>query len=594
MKDRRRRRLSRRSPACRFFWLCGVVVLSTWAAFGLPDDHNDEAPEVRGVEDAVTTPTPTSADAEEAASPPTMPTTLQQQQQQQQAPMVWPAEPSPIDDAVESLARRAGTTATDTIVMHHDADNDDTERLSSVPTVWPESNPSVVADANTKDDDDNDDTEARRSSLPPVPTFWPADAPVVHDNDDKDDDKEATRPPVPTVWPEEAPVAVVDDGEASGPPVPTVWPEEAPAVAVVDNDKASGPPVPTVWPEEAPVAVVDNDKASGPPVPTVWPEEAPAVVANDKTSLPPLVPKEAAAAVARPPTDDDDDATIDLDEEEDATTEETDVPAQADKVAEPVAKAPPGSLAGFFVKLEEKKNNEGVPDMAATLAQVDTTAPDRVDETVPPPLQEEDTYWGIWGGRTYHKRADLSVLTLLFQDLLLQAQATVPGDELGTTMEDLLDASLTSTGLHADDITIPEAPQSHFLDGLDDLDKLFEDVDPPDELDISLGSSMQEILVGRGSQIVRKHVVKGLQALQQGLRQIRTAVTNKVTDEEGRLRLVSKEELVHAGQWLIQTAQRTYDTLQVFVDDLFEGSGEDETVADDDMLKEIQKRTGAS
>jgi hypothetical protein len=30
------------------------------------------------------------------------------------------------------------------------------------------------------------------------------------------------------------------------------------------------------------------------------------------------------------------------------------------------------------------------------------------------------------------------------------------------------------------------------------------------------------------------------------------------------------------------------------VDDLFEGNDEDETVADDDMLKEIQKRTGAS
>jgi hypothetical protein len=538
----------------------------------LPDDHdddNDEAPEVPGVEDAVTTPTPTSADTEESASPPTMPTTLLQQHQQ--APMVWPAEPSPIDDAVESLARRAGTTATDTIVMQDDADNDDPESLSSVPTVWPESNPSVVADANAKDNDDgNDDTEARRSSLPPVPSFWPADAPVVHDKDENVDDKEATRPPVPTVWPEEAPV-VHDD----------------------KNDDDQEETVPTVWSEEAPVAVVDDDEASGPPVPTVWPEEAPAVVDNDKTSLPPPVPKEAAAAVARPPTDDDD-ATIDLDED-DATTEEVVVPVQEDDVVPPAAKAPPGSLAGFFETLEDKKNtsNEGLPDVAATLAaaQVDTTASDRVDETLPPP-EEEDTYWGIWGGRTYHKRADLSVLTLLFQDLLLQAQAD--GVELGTTMEDLLDASLTSTGLHADDITIPEAPQSHFLDGLDDLDKLFEDVDPPDELDISLGSSMQEILVGRGSQIVRKHVVKGLQALQQGLRQIRTTVTNKVTDEEGRLRLVSKEELVHAGQWLIQTAQRTYDTLQVFVDDLFEGNGEDETVADDDMLKEIQKRTGAS
>jgi hypothetical protein len=323
---------------------------------------------------------------------------------------------------------------------------------------------------------------------------------------------------------------------------------------------------------------------------------------DDSSSTPP--------AVANPhPDDDNDDATIELQEnaDDDDTILDLDDDDDNDNVskveavvtanenappAEPVAKAPPGSLASFFEILKER--NEGQqPDVAAALAsRVDAT--DRVDET-PPPRLEEDAYWGIWGGRTYRRRADLSVLTMLFQDLL-QAQGADFGDELGTTnLEDLLDASLASTGLHADDISIPEAPQSQFLEGLDDLDKLFEDVDPPDELDISLGSSMQEILVGRGIQIVRKRVVKGLQALQRALRQIRLAVKNKITTEEGSLRLVSKEELVQAGQWLVRGTRRTYDTLQIFLDDLFEGNGEDETIlADDDMLKEIQKRTGAS
>ena len=47
---------------------------------------------------------------------------------------------------------------------------------------------------------------------------------------------------------------------------------------------------------------------------------------------------------------------------------------------------------------------------------------------------------------------------------------------------------------------------SDFIDGIDDLDKFLEEVDTPDELDVAHGSSMQEVLVGKGVQILVKKV----------------------------------------------------------------------------------------
>ena len=45
---------------------------------------------------------------------------------------------------------------------------------------------------------------------------------------------------------------------------------------------------------------------------------------------------------------------------------------------------------------------------------------------------------------------------------------------------------------------------SNFIDGIDDLDKFLEEVDTPDELDVAHGTSMQEVLVGKGVQILVK------------------------------------------------------------------------------------------
>jgi hypothetical protein len=46
-----------------------------------------------------------------------------------------------------------------------------------------------------------------------------------------------------------------------------------------------------------------------------------------------------------------------------------------------------------------------------------------------------------------------------------------------------------------------------FVEGLDDIDKFLEEVEPPDELDVGAsGSSIQEVLAGQGAKIIKKHL----------------------------------------------------------------------------------------
>lgn len=47
---------------------------------------------------------------------------------------------------------------------------------------------------------------------------------------------------------------------------------------------------------------------------------------------------------------------------------------------------------------------------------------------------------------------------------------------------------------------------SEFVEGLDDIDKFFEGVNPPDELDVGYGSSIQDVLMDKGKHILLKKV----------------------------------------------------------------------------------------
>jgi len=58
--------------------------------------------------------------------------------------------------------------------------------------------------------------------------------------------------------------------------------------------------------------------------------------------------------------------------------------------------------------------------------------------------------------------------------------------------------------------------KSEFVEGLDDIDDFFEGVDPPDELDVGLGSSIQDVLMDKGKHILLKKVRGVLRRIQIG------------------------------------------------------------------------------
>jgi hypothetical protein len=57
---------------------------------------------------------------------------------------------------------------------------------------------------------------------------------------------------------------------------------------------------------------------------------------------------------------------------------------------------------------------------------------------------------------------------------------------------------------------------SEFVEGLDDIDDFFEGVDPPDELDVGYGSSIQDVLMDKGKHILLKKVRGVLRWIQIG------------------------------------------------------------------------------
>ncbi|OEU13824.1 hypothetical protein FRACYDRAFT_242177 [Fragilariopsis cylindrus CCMP1102] len=57
---------------------------------------------------------------------------------------------------------------------------------------------------------------------------------------------------------------------------------------------------------------------------------------------------------------------------------------------------------------------------------------------------------------------------------------------------------------------------SEFVEGLDDIDDFFEGVDPPDELDVGYGSSIQDVLMDKGKHILLKKVRRVLRWIKIG------------------------------------------------------------------------------
>jgi hypothetical protein len=116
-----------------------------------------------------------------------------------------------------------------------------------------------------------------------------------------------------------------------------------------------------------------------------------------------------------------------------------------------------------------------------------------------------------------------------------------------------------------------KSANSEFVDGLDDIGKFFEDVEPPDELDVgAVGSSIQEVLMGQGTQIILKRLRMGLHFVRTTFLTAKDMFAQRFIDEDGNLTIVDQErlEVVAAGVW--KFSKRLYHEAQTFVDRLVE------------------------
>lgn len=140
---------------------------------------------------------------------------------------------------------------------------------------------------------------------------------------------------------------------------------------------------------------------------------------------------------------------------------------------------------------------------------------------------------------------------------------------------------------------------NEFVDGLDDIDNFFEDVEAPDELDVTgdSGSSMQEVVMGTGTRILIKRVSGVWQSTCKLVGGVRDRIVHRFkrndNDEEDEdedddgdhsFTLIQKEDLQHAVKWIRESSVRLFHTVEQVVDDLFQDDDDGDDDEDDYKL----------
>jgi len=100
------------------------------------------------------------------------------------------------------------------------------------------------------------------------------------------------------------------------------------------------------------------------------------------------------------------------------------------------------------------------------------------------------------------------------------------------SIDSMASTSRSSASGGSDPFSIPPKPSSSvnqdFVDGVDDIGDIFENVDPPDELDPGAsGISMQELLIGNGAKIIKTRVIKGVNRVKKSMSNIRNKARRK-------------------------------------------------------------------
>lgn len=255
-----------------------------------------------------------------------------------------------------------------------------------------------------------------------------------------------------------------------------------------------------------------------------------------------------------------------------------------------------GSLADFFNKV----NTNNSPKGNAPTAQASNKRPEfsqrqaqaayqDVVESVQPPepkriqdaVKQGKTFSGVWGRASQNQdkklildgdSEELSSKVLSDGSIILQPSVLDEADEPNP-------ANLQPTAKEVKSKSV----NAEFVEGLDDINKLFEGVDPPDELDVgAVGSSIQEVLMGKGAQIVSKRVAQGLREVRKVLVEARDKLTSRFKREEGAL--VTREEVVKGAQDVWKTCHHAFQGFRGLIRELIGEIWPDDELEDEDIL----------
>ncbi|GKY95138.1 hypothetical protein MPSEU_000477700 [Mayamaea pseudoterrestris] len=214
------------------------------------------------------------------------------------------------------------------------------------------------------------------------------------------------------------------------------------------------------------------------------------------------------------------------------------------------------------------------------------------------PLQQP--YCAIWGTSRRKAPLNVSLLFTFFQYDILNNKTDHIFSDPQIEAAQLVNAAFEKVFEDkTSNLPLSIKPTNEFVDGLDDIDKFFEGVDAPEELDVGAGTSIREVLMRQGTRIIIKRTKMGLELIRRTVTAARTKAVERIRDDAG-----NRASVEAARQWLAVKLRKVIQATRRVVDDLMEGNFEgimDAFGSDDDddttfderlIMDELESLTG--
>ena len=256
-------------------------------------------------------------------------------------------------------------------------------------------------------------------------------------------------------------------------------------------------------------------------------------------------------------------------------TKEPEVPKDATMTTETVQAEP--ETVNIDAKTNEIISSEEEPEPTNTTV---TTIKQPANETESIVLDVDDKEYGyttIWGKKRNLETVD-KFLPPDAQDTTGEGNSSSTD---GGSTGDSGSANATNDGMANGTMSEIRDANALFVEGLDDIDKFFQKVDAPDELEPgAIGSSLQEILVGQGVQILRKRAMMIVE-------RIRKFFTRA---PDGSFVLVTREEFEVASRVVLRGLQEGWSRIQKFVDDVFDQDNDNDELTESFVFDQDQNK----